>query len=443
MIDKELLKILACPKCKGDLKYDEKNDRLICEKCKLAYPIKDGIPVMLIEEAESLLKEYSQYIEEISKGLEGKLKPKKVSKLFDLLAKIKQGKLSNYDFLNTKLTEAKYNEINILSITLHQKAGCLEERIKEMTEGSLQIIEPAIQELSQKIADYKIKTHNGFNVEAFKELCKTYSYFESQVGKPLQKPFVEPFKGPEIEALRLYLQQESKTLQEMLKEKNSELNRIYSQKYTQENISTARNLAEEIQEITENLKLKNLPYLSQLEQIRKTAKRTAEQIKQYNYTYQNFLNKEITQAKADAKMISDVFKKLTSSTTQKQTLEHASYLRKLYKSVIFPKRRIIKRREDFKDLEKIQEIETVQKDYLDLLDLFKLEVSFTLTSLFSKQKLLELDLNRYKLSNIFYKIVTGFSYLSKKADRELVIEETRKLKKIESGLESTIKQLQE
>ena len=54
MIDKELLKILACPKCKGDLKYDEKNQRLICEKCKLAYPIKDGIPVMLIEEAEKI-----------------------------------------------------------------------------------------------------------------------------------------------------------------------------------------------------------------------------------------------------------------------------------------------------------------------------------------------------------------------------------------------------
>jgi len=54
MIDKKLLKILACPKCKGDLKYDEKNDRLICEKCKLAYPIKDGIPVMLIEEAEKI-----------------------------------------------------------------------------------------------------------------------------------------------------------------------------------------------------------------------------------------------------------------------------------------------------------------------------------------------------------------------------------------------------
>jgi len=54
MIDKKLLEILACPKCKGDLEYDEKNDRLICKKCKLAYPIKDGIPIMLIEEAEKI-----------------------------------------------------------------------------------------------------------------------------------------------------------------------------------------------------------------------------------------------------------------------------------------------------------------------------------------------------------------------------------------------------
>ncbi|TEU00367.1 MAG: Trm112 family protein [Candidatus Stahlbacteria bacterium] len=54
MIDKKLLDILVCPKCKGDLEYDKKNDRLICHKCKLAYPIKDDIPVMLIDEAEKL-----------------------------------------------------------------------------------------------------------------------------------------------------------------------------------------------------------------------------------------------------------------------------------------------------------------------------------------------------------------------------------------------------
>jgi uncharacterized protein YbaR (Trm112 family) len=54
MIDKKLLDILVCPKCKGDLEYDKKNDRLICNECKLAYPIKDDIPVMLIDEAEKL-----------------------------------------------------------------------------------------------------------------------------------------------------------------------------------------------------------------------------------------------------------------------------------------------------------------------------------------------------------------------------------------------------
>ncbi|OQX56132.1 MAG: tetraacyldisaccharide 4'-kinase [Candidatus Cloacimonas sp. 4484_209] len=53
-MDKKLLDILACPKCKGDLEYDEKNQKLICNRCKLAYPIRDGIPVMLIEEAEKI-----------------------------------------------------------------------------------------------------------------------------------------------------------------------------------------------------------------------------------------------------------------------------------------------------------------------------------------------------------------------------------------------------
>ena len=54
MINKELLDILVCPKCREALEYDKKNDRLICRKCKLAYPIKNDIPVMLIEEAEEL-----------------------------------------------------------------------------------------------------------------------------------------------------------------------------------------------------------------------------------------------------------------------------------------------------------------------------------------------------------------------------------------------------
>jgi uncharacterized protein YbaR (Trm112 family) len=54
MIKKELLDILVCPKCKGSLRLDKEKDLLICNECKLAYPIKDDIPVMLIEEAEEL-----------------------------------------------------------------------------------------------------------------------------------------------------------------------------------------------------------------------------------------------------------------------------------------------------------------------------------------------------------------------------------------------------
>ncbi|MCK4306704.1 Trm112 family protein [candidate division WOR-3 bacterium] len=54
MLDDKLLEILACPKCKGDLEYDRKNEKLICHKCKLAYAIKDDIPIMLIDEAEKL-----------------------------------------------------------------------------------------------------------------------------------------------------------------------------------------------------------------------------------------------------------------------------------------------------------------------------------------------------------------------------------------------------
>lgn len=50
-INKDLLKILACPKCKGDIYLNQDENGLICDKCKLLYPIKDGIPVMLIDEA--------------------------------------------------------------------------------------------------------------------------------------------------------------------------------------------------------------------------------------------------------------------------------------------------------------------------------------------------------------------------------------------------------
>jgi len=52
MIDKDLLDILVCPVSKDSLKYDAEEDVLICEKCKLKFPIEDGIPVMLPEKAE-------------------------------------------------------------------------------------------------------------------------------------------------------------------------------------------------------------------------------------------------------------------------------------------------------------------------------------------------------------------------------------------------------
>ena len=53
-IDQELLDILACPKCKGTLRLTQKGDGLVCDACRLMYPIKDDIPVMLIDEAVRL-----------------------------------------------------------------------------------------------------------------------------------------------------------------------------------------------------------------------------------------------------------------------------------------------------------------------------------------------------------------------------------------------------
>ncbi|MBN1498539.1 MAG: Trm112 family protein [Spirochaetes bacterium] len=52
MIDSKLLEILACPECREDVEYDAKNEKLICTGCGLKYPVKNGIPVMIVEEAE-------------------------------------------------------------------------------------------------------------------------------------------------------------------------------------------------------------------------------------------------------------------------------------------------------------------------------------------------------------------------------------------------------
>ena len=53
-ISPELLEILACPKCKGDIQLNESKDGLICDNCKLMYEIRDDIPIMLIDEAKPL-----------------------------------------------------------------------------------------------------------------------------------------------------------------------------------------------------------------------------------------------------------------------------------------------------------------------------------------------------------------------------------------------------
>ncbi len=56
-MDKKLLDILVCPITKGPLIYDKKNQELISRSARLAYPIKDGIPVMLEEDARELTAE--------------------------------------------------------------------------------------------------------------------------------------------------------------------------------------------------------------------------------------------------------------------------------------------------------------------------------------------------------------------------------------------------
>ena len=56
-IDRRLLDLLACPDCKGPLFPCAEQRALCCEHCKLRYPVRDGIPVLLREEAEALEKE--------------------------------------------------------------------------------------------------------------------------------------------------------------------------------------------------------------------------------------------------------------------------------------------------------------------------------------------------------------------------------------------------
>lgn len=53
-VDPKLLEVLICPLTKGPLEYDREAQELISQKARLAYPIRDGIPIMLVDEARSL-----------------------------------------------------------------------------------------------------------------------------------------------------------------------------------------------------------------------------------------------------------------------------------------------------------------------------------------------------------------------------------------------------
>jgi uncharacterized protein YbaR (Trm112 family) len=51
-VDPELLEILVCPNCRGDVEYRETDEVIVCLSCGYRYPVRDDIPVMLIDEAE-------------------------------------------------------------------------------------------------------------------------------------------------------------------------------------------------------------------------------------------------------------------------------------------------------------------------------------------------------------------------------------------------------
>ena len=53
-VDPKLLQLLVCPLTKGQLTYDKERQELVSQKAKLAYPIRDGIPIMLVDEARKL-----------------------------------------------------------------------------------------------------------------------------------------------------------------------------------------------------------------------------------------------------------------------------------------------------------------------------------------------------------------------------------------------------
>lgn len=53
-LSEKLLEKLVCPNCKTKLEYDEQNNKLICQSCKLVYRVNNDVPVLLVDEAEKL-----------------------------------------------------------------------------------------------------------------------------------------------------------------------------------------------------------------------------------------------------------------------------------------------------------------------------------------------------------------------------------------------------
>ncbi len=60
-MNKKLLSMLACPLCHGELKYIKKNEELHCDKDKLAFPVRNGVPILLEMDARPLLDDNNQH----------------------------------------------------------------------------------------------------------------------------------------------------------------------------------------------------------------------------------------------------------------------------------------------------------------------------------------------------------------------------------------------
>jgi len=56
-MDNKQIEMMVCPECNGKLEFNKTDNELTCNSCQIAFPVKDGIPVMLIEEARRLAKE--------------------------------------------------------------------------------------------------------------------------------------------------------------------------------------------------------------------------------------------------------------------------------------------------------------------------------------------------------------------------------------------------